>query len=581
MSQFAAVVWKELSQVANRRRFAVERLLVVLFSAVLFAVMAYSLIYGSDSPDYRAMSEFGFAFSTALGMVLLIMLSIAAVAYAADSLSSEYLRRTLIFLLVTPLSATTILASKLVAVCIRLLVGLVLAMPIIALLTSMGGVDWRMIAGGALAIVANVFVYGSLGLRAAALERTPARALVRAFIYAFVWYCFGSNITFASFGALAFRGAGFLGVFLIVSALNFLIAAGIFFLAVRAFRRRVFVFLEGEEKRTALTPQPPRKRWFAARKYPLSSIARRFIPPGMTLKELSTWSLTSSLSLPILFGLSWLFAAMDAYLDQPYEWLAACFAPARIMTLFVVDGGLLLLVLSIMASTRITAERQAGTLQTLGLTILGPFRILAGKGAAVLLAQLPAIALLFAHAAFILAVGVVPARLGPLFVLAVFLALVHAVTLGLYFSLAAKNRAVSGVAVLTTGLAGYVAVFLAAPLSRAGFSECAPFLFCLLFLLLILLRNLRRVLPSIAHWLSYALILLLCSLGLGLAFRGKLPEELFPAMILAPLGTLLWFEGVHANYPAALYVITFQLALLAWMVAVCLSTFNAQLRRSA
>ncbi len=184
----AVMVWKELVQVANRRWFALQKAAIAVIVAALFVLMAYGMIYSEASgATFEKMATFGRGFFWAAGAVLTVVLGLSALVTASGIVVSEHVHKRLALLLVTPLSAAAIMGAKAMSVFVRAGVGLVVGLPVFAMLMVFGGVDRAMIVTVLAFIAANVWLYASIGLFSSVVGRKTVTALVWAAVISLAW----------------------------------------------------------------------------------------------------------------------------------------------------------------------------------------------------------------------------------------------------------------------------------------------------------------------------------------------------------------------------------------------------------
>jgi len=595
MPEFAALFWKELSQFSNRRRFVLENLAYISVLAFLFLCEYLTpYFYGagifSDYPPYSRMVSIGREVFTVGAIITSIILGFAALFLGADILSREVVRGTLVFLVITPLNATLVLAAKLAAVVARVFLGLVVLLPIIALASNFGGFNSIMVVFAVASILANVLLYACMGLAAATARYSRTDALGRAFAIAFIF-------NFAAFVAmvLPMRGRGFsptCAPFFMAGTFQFagpwsadfapflntlpflvLIAAAFFFSAAWFFRRNALSLVSPVSPRDRMRHKPGRLQW---RIFPrVSRLASRLIPPGMILRELSAWRLGAVIALPAVYA-ALIITALCVLRAERRHLMTEIIDREPQCILFMLNFVVLNSILAIQASRRIVAEREARTLQLLGISGLGPLGILAGKAAAVLVTQAPAILVLFLQAVCLSMIHAIPPTMLPLVLLVIMLSLVTAVALGLYLSLAARKQAV-GVLIMLFG-APYFFSGLIVPFNAHDYGEqeltgslllgciCAP---------------LACFFPRIARKWAPGMISALAALGAVIwpAFCLKtflVNEDLYGHMVYE-----WWFLPGPAGYPPVLAVAPLLLFVTLWLVWVMTSSFESHLRRCA
>lgn len=600
MTVFIAVLWKELTQVANRARFVLQKSLLALALTVYFLAVAYDGIYRKSSFDYAQGSAFALRLFVGMTVLLTCVLSVAALIIASSIVVSEHARKTLVFLVVSPLSSSSIVGPKLVGVCLRMCLGLLMALPIVVLLTIFGGVDFRMLIGAFFLIMTNVWLYASLGLWASVRHRTLVAAVAHAVFVAAVWNL-AAGLLFSAFAhgpssgrnpvVVAFSSPHVFFAFqwllratspalaVPIHAIFNLLVGGLFsWKAARAFRPRAVEFLSVTPVRRVPQPKGPGRRWYS-RQPRLAAIAERWFGHGIVSRELSTIQVSAALLVPLLCLWTWVLVAAN-YCDRQNSLLFDAFVDFRVNSLILAaESVLLVFALVGLSAGRIASEREAGTLQLLGLTALGPLRIMAGKAAAVLLSQSLAIALVFAHGAWMLWNEMIELRFVPLFLLALVLVPANAVTLGLYSSLPARRTAYAAVAVVCTLLSGFLVPVLLSDEPAYSWEYC-PIAIALVALVPFAYARWRG-LGNVLHVVSYSILMLFVVAFMGLFSATLRLNDVMNSIVLLPASVLFWQRPEGGILPIALYVFPIHASLFIWMALICLATFNAQLRRPA
>jgi hypothetical protein len=140
MGVFLAVLRKELTQTANRRRFAVERFAFAAAGALFLAWVAHRALdaAGGTAQPWDLAGFVRRSFETLVGFGSFII-PVLVGTYVQGSITSERKGGTLRLLVMTRLPASSILGGKVLAANLRVLTAVVASLPIIALLSAFGG----------------------------------------------------------------------------------------------------------------------------------------------------------------------------------------------------------------------------------------------------------------------------------------------------------------------------------------------------------------------------------------------------------------------------------------------------------
>jgi len=622
MGEFAAMLWKELLQVSNRGRFALQKVVLAGLLGTAFIFVAYGQIYmDANTTTYQDMSVFGRWFFLVSTVALAFTLSAAAMVFAAGIVTAETVRRRLPLLLVTPLGSGAIIGSKALSVFARVASGVLVALPMVALLEIFGGVDSRMIATAVVLILSNVWLYAWMGLAASVLRRTTIGAISLATGAAILWNMLPGFI-YVMAGIMGHaRGAESPWLFglsplyeftmFVEARLGLVDAAyhvGVNGILGAVFMATSFLAFRPMAIRRASGEGGESGRGFflgLGRKKPTARPAGRaalagFFGAGMIGKELAS-SRAARRLLPILWFMAvWGFVILVSVSEQnwpelgdaDFEW-----------GMFMAEAVGVIFLLSIYASNKVAAEKESMTFQTLALTRLGALRVLGGKAASVIVEQAAAVAILFAHMVLVASLGGAwePGRgwrsygfgLGQYVFLAAGLAfsIAYSTVVGIYFSLASRKP---GEALVATGLAWFGGVYAAIlpillggaalgaasdeDIFRLGLGLVPVALGVLGFLLV---RSVKRGWTSILAFVSYALftssmyvLVTWPSKAYGDGELGVLLTVL-PVSLLAPPQADV--SGTHVSY----YVFPILLGTFAWMAAASLASFEAEARKAA
>jgi ABC-type transport system involved in multi-copper enzyme maturation permease subunit len=183
----------ELVRMARRGRLFALRL---AFGLVLLGIMAFNYsIYSGPTRPWYDLGEFSIGETARFGQALFASMMAAQAALVlgltpalvADAIASERQRKTLHHLLASPLLSGEIVLGKLAA---RLLgVGMypALVLPIMSLLTLIGGVSPAGLVLGYAALASSAYLLAGLALLASVLARRPRDAIGAAYLLTAAW----------------------------------------------------------------------------------------------------------------------------------------------------------------------------------------------------------------------------------------------------------------------------------------------------------------------------------------------------------------------------------------------------------
>ena len=190
------VAAKELTQLANRRRFHVEKFGFVALVAGVFAFMAFMAT--EEIMRAEEMASFGRGSFFWVSVVACVMLSVFALASASGIIMAEAAGKRLDILRITPLSLRTIVLGKGLAIVVKSLLILALLSPILAATQFYGGVSMNDFAQVLCVIFADVLFCAGLGLLVSAGARSNLDRAFRGTVLLAAW--------------LALTGVGFAGL---------------------------------------------------------------------------------------------------------------------------------------------------------------------------------------------------------------------------------------------------------------------------------------------------------------------------------------------------------------------------------
>ena len=169
------VIEREL-RVATRQRWAwVGRWLPAALAILMFG--GVYLLYPA-----RSSGDFGKVLFHSLGFVMVLVAGVGGMLSTCDCLSREHREGTLGLLFLTELSALDVLAGKILASSLRLLLGLMAVVPVLAISFLAGGTSLRSMAMLVMAILSLLWVSMAAGVFASARYRTAGQSLAGAML---------------------------------------------------------------------------------------------------------------------------------------------------------------------------------------------------------------------------------------------------------------------------------------------------------------------------------------------------------------------------------------------------------------
>lgn len=189
----------ELLTQARRRRMYVTRL---VYGLLLFWILLESyIIFIPSAWTGRAASATQvqiFAGSTFLNIEILQAIAVLAMTpvLVAGTIAGERQRKTLHYLIASRLTSAEIVVGKLLARLLALGVVLAVGLPVLSLLTLLGGVDPRLVALGLAADVSMAVFLGGLAILVSSYVARAADAIVRTYALGLAWLFLPPIITF-------------------------------------------------------------------------------------------------------------------------------------------------------------------------------------------------------------------------------------------------------------------------------------------------------------------------------------------------------------------------------------------------
>jgi ABC-type transport system involved in multi-copper enzyme maturation permease subunit len=191
---FAGPIFRfELVRIARQRR---TFLLRFLFGVVLLGIVGVNYLgqwrwnrpwYSPGAFSLRELAQFGqVLFGSMMGAQAALILGLTP-AIVADAIASEQRRKTLHYLLASRLSSLEIVAGKLGARLLSVGVFPALVLPIISLLTLIGGVSPASLVLGYAALASSAYFLACLALLASVLGGRPRNAVGAAYLLTGAW----------------------------------------------------------------------------------------------------------------------------------------------------------------------------------------------------------------------------------------------------------------------------------------------------------------------------------------------------------------------------------------------------------
>lgn len=181
---------RELIVASRRRSTYVGRAVgVVVLAVVVGATVALWDWSGRDRASVAGAASLGvWAFSLALALQAAITLGTVPGEVAAG-IALERDRKTLDALLATRLSSAEVVAGALASGLLRYAAGMAALLPLVVLITTLGGIDPRVVWLAAAGFASTAFFLAAVAVSASAVARTAQRAVRGAASLAIAWAC--------------------------------------------------------------------------------------------------------------------------------------------------------------------------------------------------------------------------------------------------------------------------------------------------------------------------------------------------------------------------------------------------------
>ncbi len=600
MRSIGLMLWKELTQVSNRARFAFQKTAVAASVCFPFVYFSWASLYGGGrGASFESVSLFARRFSSVWGLLSALILSAAALIFSGAIVVEERTKKRLPLLVIAHVSPACIIGAKAVSVFARIAVGLLAALPVLVMLAAFGGVEPKALVFLAAIVLSNAWLYGGIGLLASSRAPTLLWTIAFASGAAIVWNV-ALNIArhsglagIAEFAGILsvpevvehmlYAGTGWFSMAGVHIAANFCLGTLLVIAAAIVFR-----FTAAMERRRRETPAEIAGTAGAdkRREHRAAGFGR-----GILAKEIVSRRIVFTLLPLVLFVLIWVTALFNPYSGAyRYEYLFRSEQQCRILAW---EAAALFWIMSLRAAVFVSSEKERGTVELLLLSRLGMVRTLAGKAAAALVEQIPGFFILTLHMLFFLSSCVRHREdlwlLPPAFALAA----VFSTALGLYFGLAAKHVVTAVSLTAFTWFFGATAGPAVAAVTRAATAagKVAPVL-PLLFIAgglgaaATVLFFARR--GGYGSWLpavAYSIIAGGIILGSYTRFVSATIDawqayHLLERTWMLPVANLFGFSLVWFGAPEIAVVSCAQIGLLAWMIISGILGFEAQAKRA-
>ena len=174
------LIRKELIQAANSRKTFVCRAGLPLLVVVIMLPQLYSIL-SRFGQDWRAIADITRSIFQTVCWIEVIAFPLAAYVYAAVSVQSEWMNKTMETLCATPLSRLQIIYGKFAGVLSNLILLWLSILPIIGIWYYMGRIPKSIAIGSTLVIAGFAFFSGALGVYMSSRFRSP-----KAHVFAFL-----------------------------------------------------------------------------------------------------------------------------------------------------------------------------------------------------------------------------------------------------------------------------------------------------------------------------------------------------------------------------------------------------------
>lgn len=417
----SVIAGKELTQLANRGRFHLEKAFFAVVVSSIFMVAAFSL--GGRFESIEQMAQFGRETFFILSVLAGIVLPVFAIGASSGIIYSERAGKRLDVLRITPLALSNIILGKGGAVLFKSLLVLGLLAPVVAATQFYGGVSAGDVGKAFLIIVSTLVLFTSIGLVVSAGATSNLDRFARSIMWLVAWGFLtsvfsGGAVAFVRFvlgsggsGAALNTWSGLIACPLAVSPplawgllvegrlpwvasifaflFNVLVGVGLFALSLRSLRKSV-------ARENEMPAEPKVKDFFAgfrrfrggSKKVKAKARQREWVSTlvGGAVVQTSMLPvvLPLALALPPLFAMALMAISRRSIQYDRGE---------TMMMLATALAVVVMVMVAVQAAASIAQEKQRHTAEVIATTPAGGAKMLWWKGAAIFMTQSVAIAL--------------------------------------------------------------------------------------------------------------------------------------------------------------------------------------------
>jgi len=184
---FTALLTKELRLRLRRERFVWLIIIYLLVMGLLgFGFLQRANVFSGGYQGYL-LSQIGAQLYALLSFIQLFLIVFIAPAFTATAINGEKERQTFDLLLCSKLSAFSLLAGKLIAGLVNVLLLIAASIPLFSLVFFFGGVSPTQVFSTLVIFVMTAVVAGTFGLFCSTLLRRPTVSTAAAYIFCALW----------------------------------------------------------------------------------------------------------------------------------------------------------------------------------------------------------------------------------------------------------------------------------------------------------------------------------------------------------------------------------------------------------
>jgi ABC-type transport system involved in multi-copper enzyme maturation permease subunit len=184
---FTALLAKELRSHLRRERFV----WVIIIYLLIMGLLGFGYLQRQNafSPGYQSymLSQIGAQLYALLSLVQLFLIVFIAPAFTSTAINGEKERQTFDLLLCSKLSAFSLLAGKLIAGLVNVLLLIAASIPLFSLVFFFGGVTPTQVLSTVVVFVMTAIVAGTFSLFCSTLLRRPTVSTAVAYTFCVLW----------------------------------------------------------------------------------------------------------------------------------------------------------------------------------------------------------------------------------------------------------------------------------------------------------------------------------------------------------------------------------------------------------